>query len=478
MKKFSMALLVAFLGAGVVTACGGDDKNSCEDEKSACDAIANADGVHAGEDCKCTYTCKPGYHKVEASDGTGLFTCQPDDNTCAEVCTGIMIPEGVECKGELDASKTKCSPVFSCVAGYRNANGSTNSDIECVEDNDSCDNSVCTSVPDNGAECRGVKDESVAGGCKAVYSCGEGYRNDNGSEGPDIECVHTTPCDNQTCAVALPYECVKTVNGTACDISYKCASPYEKVTEGVDPTNDDFIAYGFLCLLPNGEICQGNDECISGNCETIDEDTMKCAEKDNGGGETGQACGSDGDEPCPVDSQCISGHCKAADDIIHTSCSPDSSQDYCFGNMKVYCLEGNDGNAQYSYENCDEDATCTVEGLTARCVLNAPVDPTVCSAATEGNVAYSCGGDEDEENWGGYKKSIAKTCTNNSGTYEWVESSINCASYESCYPKHAAKRCTTGSPLDYAIGRECYNNDLNCASDYCDPSTNLCAERP
>ena len=362
MKKFSMALLVAFLGAGVVTACGGDDKNSCEDEKSACDAIANADGVHAGEDCKCTYTCKPGYHKVEASDGTGLFTCQPDDNTCAEVCTGITIPEGVECKGELDASKTKCSPVFSCVAGYRNANGSTNSDIECVEDNDSCDNSVCTSVPDNGAECRGVKDESVAGGCKAVYYCGEGYRNDNGSEGPDIECVHTTPCDNQTCAVELPYECVGTVNGNACDISYKCASPYEKVTEGVDPTNDDFIAYGFLCLLPNGEICLGNDECISGNCETVDEDTMKCAEKENGGGESGDAC--DADNPCAADAQCINSVCKTADDLAFTECSY-SDSDYCFGNIKVACEDGSSW-SMYMKTTCAEG--CELDHGTAKCV--------------------------------------------------------------------------------------------------------------
>ena len=91
---------------------------------------------------------------------------------------------------------------------------------------------------------------------------------------------------------------------------------------------------------------------------------MKCAEKDNGGGETGQACGSDGDEPCPVDSQCINHVCKTADDLAFTECTY-TDPDYCFGNIKVSCDEGSWGN-MYMKTTCSEG--CELNSRIASCI--------------------------------------------------------------------------------------------------------------
>lgn len=377
MKKFSMAMLIALMGAGFVTACGSDsdddnndDANACQEVK--CDAIANADGVAKGDDCACEYTCKNGFVKVDGENGS--FTCEEsaeeENDPCKDFagCKGVSLPY------------------------------------------------VCTPT----------KDESAADGCKAVLSCD---------------------------------------------------SDYTKV-------DDADNANGFRCLLPDDAVCLGDDECISGYCEVVDDETRKCAQKNDGGngeGEGGEAksCDPSDANACGTDELCITNVCKKADDLINTPCSTSTDTDYCFGNMKVYCFEG-DSSTQYTYESCKDGASCVVDGLTAKCVAPEPVDPTVCSASTENSVMYACGGEEDEENWGGYTKSIVKTCTNNDGIYEWVEKSTDCNSYsgEACYPKHAGETCTNASPLDSPNGTQCHGINMNCASDYCDPDTDLCADKP
>ncbi len=361
MKKLSMALLVALLSAGFVSACSDDKKDddpktptdACAEVK--CDAIANANGVAKGDDCVCEYTCKLGFDKVDGADGA--FTCEASKNDCSNVtCNAIA-----------------------------NANG--------------------------------------------------------------------------------------VAKGDDCACEYTCNSNAEKV--------DDPAAAGkFKCLLKNDEVCNGNDECASGNCESLDDETSKCAApKDPGNVQEGTACNPADANPCEnADALCIGNVCKTADDLNMKECAS-TDAGYCFGNVKVNCVQGDNEDYRYIKDTCATGSSCVVKEGEAKCELD-DVDPTVCSEATEGNKLYSCGGEESDDEVGAYLKAITKTCTNNSGTYEWVESAHECNSYsgEVCWPNHASTQCTTAYPGNAAIGDSC-NNNIDCVSDYCN-SDKVCAEKP
>lgn len=330
---------------------------------------------------------------------------------------------------------------------------------------DACASSkVCDNLPNNGAVCDKVADASAEGGCKGVYSCPSGYTNLNNSNGPDIDCAPEQACASTVCNEVANADGV--ASGEDCACSYTCKDAYDRI-------DDASAAKGFKCLLKNDEICNGNDECASGNCESVDEETSKCAPAGTNPGPVNE-CDPSNANACSDGKLCIKNACKTADDLDHTECSPSTDSDYCFGNVKVYCLEVG-GVSQYSKESCTDGAECIVSDRVASCVLPT-VDPDACTAANVDAVIYSCGGDESEDDPGAYMKSITKTCTDNNGTYEWVEKVEDCSSNGVCWPKHVSAKCTSAIPFDRAIGADC-SAALDCASDFCDPDTNKCAEK-
>ena len=315
MKKFSMAMLIALMGAGFVTACGSDsdddnsnDANACQEVK--CDAVANADGVAKGEDCACEYTCKSGF--VEVEGGNGAFACEePEADKCKEVkCDAIANADGVA-KGEDCACEYTCKSGFDKVDG---ANGSFTCEASAEEDEAPCkDFAGCegVSLP---YVCTPTEDEAAEGGCKAVLSCG---------------------------------------------------SDYTKV-------DDADNANGFRCLLPDNAICLGDDECISGNCEVVDDETRKCAPKSDGGEGEGEGGGSDAKacdpsdaNACGADGLCIANVCKTADDFNFKEGNSYSDSDYCFGKVRVSCEMGDTWD-MYTKTTCSEG--CELKGGKASCI--------------------------------------------------------------------------------------------------------------
>ena len=331
---------------------------------------------------------------------------------------------------------------------------------------DACASSkVCDNLPDNGAVCDKVADASAEGGCKAVYSCPSGYVNLNNSNGPDIDCAPEAACANTVCNEVANADGV--ASGEDCACSYTCKDAYDRI-------DDASAAKGFKCLLKNDEICNGNDECASGNCESVDEETSKCAPAGTNPGPVDE-CDPSNANACSDGKLCIKNACKTADDLDHTECSPSTDSDYCFGNVKVNCLEVN-GVSQYSKESCTDGAECVVSDRIASCVLPT-VDPDECTEANADAVIYSCSGDEVDDSFGGYSKSIEKKCTQGTDGYAWVETVSNCTGGDACYPKHASSKCLNTLPNEQAIGADCFGKDFNCASDFCDPDTNKCAEK-
>ncbi len=458
MKKISLAMLITLLGAGLVYGCGDDDDDDDTVDCSTvtCTAVANADGVASDVDgeCKCAYTCKTGYDKVDDASVEGGMKC---------------VEKKTDDKKEDDKKDDKVD----------------------------CSTTTCTAV----ANADGVA-SAVDGECKCAYTCKNGYKKvDDASAEGGMKCEEDKTGDDKECSSDT--DC-KDSSKPKCNESNVCvADPSvnngcadnKECCEAKPCANNLTCSDAGKCLGKNGDICLGNDECESNYCDLSDSENGKCADKpaenppvtDNR-----EDCNTDADcnaaapegvsgapEEGGDPAICLGNKCTTASWLRLKECA-DTDDGVCIGNKAFFCSDGGDDGAWSSlwdYETCDNG--CEVVSGVAQCKAKevVVVDPGVCNEANLGYRQFSCSGDADTENSGAFLTAVTKECKKVADAYDWVETTSKCSSgSNSCWPEAAALGCTAAWGPFKDNDAECYSNHNNCKSGYCTKDS-VCADK-
>ena len=370
-----------------------------------------------------------------------------------------------------------CSTEKPC----ENADQYCNANSECVDkladDAECADANQCKSGACNDGKCGAAKADDCK--CDDGSACPDGDKNKCTSKAEDCKCDDGSDCpDGDKTKCTSKAEDCKCDDGSDCPDGdkNKCEGAAEecKCDDGSNCPDGDKAKCTPASTEPlaNGEVCNDNNECKSGYCETVDDETRKCADKpEDDPKPDGKACTDDSKCDASKGERCIDTVCLTADKLDKTKCS-EAETGYCFGNIRVFC-NVQESASLYDTQDC-KDAECNDNAGKPVCKAKEPADPTKCTAENVDAVVYSCGGDLNED--GSYTKSITKTCTKDGSNYKWVDKEKDCGD-DACWSNHASSACLGTYPNDFENGKDCSSN-LNCKSDYCDTATKKCADKP
>ena len=414
MKKWSIALLVALLGAGFV-ACSedklengsgcdkGDECKSgyCSDEKVCADKpeaeackedktcddtnkyCIEADNVcvdkkDADADCTADNECKS--NKCDA-ESKKCVAVAPEENDCAATCTdtnkycngdGACVDKkdaDADCTADNECKSGDCSDAGKCVAA--------STDPELPEDGSECDT---PSIACNGKNLVECAEDAMAPGELAwkVTACADAcldlddadpacYKACDEADKKTVKCDPDSGDDGDSLKASLELTCTVIGDGkyeivtkrNECEGMYTCDTTTGLCeTAGTSEPDKN---------LENGETCEKNSDCKSNYC---DEATKKCTDKPSDKKANGEAC-TDANE-------CESGYCNetcadmpvASGASCKTSAECTEQTEICGAEYTCIVAEGKAGLG----DACTDDASCAAELACAdngKCVLSA-----------------------------------------------------------------------------------------------------------
>ncbi|MCA9520673.1 MAG: hypothetical protein KC609_06865 [Myxococcales bacterium] len=303
-----------------------DDETGTDCGGPKCGKCGSGQTCNVDSDCDADNKCKSGFcRKLDGVACTDPSQCLSSacgaDNKC-------HCGDGLKNDGE---SGTDCGGPLcvSCAAGQ-----------SCVLDTDCssgqlCSNAVCRSI--DGEACE-TNDDCVSGSCgdDKTCHCGDGMMNES-ETGVD-------------CGGAI---CGKCATGQSCAFNIDC--------------EDKNLCTQNVCRRMDGQACEANDECISGQCEDAvcvsckdgklnnSETDLDCGGPHCAGCEIGKVCANDAD--CGATTRCRSAVCKVRDGELCES-DADCISDICHpatGRCISYCPTASDP------KDCDGDGTLNVD---------------------------------------------------------------------------------------------------------------------
>ena len=434
--------------------CFGNIKVSCEDGENWSQYVKDDCGDNICEEANGNPICK---------------VKEVDPGECSNANVGAIV---YACGGEVEGNGSNISIKRTCTKNgtkYEWVDVPTNCDMSngygCLA---ACPEDACSSI--------GVCKVDIGSDCSNDNYCKSGYCKDKKCATPEPSTDKKN--DGEKCTKADECKSGKCESG-------KCGKTQanEKLDDGANCNKDEDCKSNYCheskCEqkqaepLENGAVCTDDKECKSGYCETDDDETRKCAEKpQDPPTPDGKACTDDKGCDSSKNERCVDKVCLTADKLDKKECS-EAEAGYCFGNIRVFC-NVQESASLYDTQDCKE-AECNDNGGKPICKAKEVEDPSKCTEANVDAVAYSCGGDLNDD--GSYTIAITKTCTKDGSEYKWVEKTDNCQNDDACWSNHASSKCIGTYPNDFENGKACTTN-LNCKSDYCDTSSKKCADKP
>ena len=503
MKKLSIALLFAMLGAGFVTACDDDSNdNKCSQSAESC----KADGRDFDAD-KCECVEKKACTLTETDCTSQNKTLDADKCECIDNKTCTLTETDCTSQNKtLDADKCECISTTSEDCTKDNCEG------YCI------DKSTCISIGKSCTEAKSLCVDNVLISCgKDIASAWEGNEDDGSlvwiekkcgnkvcatnenetacyekCDAPDTNkylCDENSGEDGDSLTTSFTYTCkaigedklyVKTATtecGTDfCDTStgkcYEQPTVEKKKEEGEECKEDKEcytgVCFSDYCFKPKGidESCWDDKQCVSNSCEVPDGyKSGKCI--------TGLALG----KPCTNGSECHSGYCDSTKNVcaenpdvsdgkIECTSSLDCTTGMCDANLKCSTVDQPGLGSKCVGGKCAKGLSCNAKDL---CVLEAMVkEGEACSEKSiscDGEVLVTC----DASGMGAPKtystklcpkitngKSNNKTCVEHDSTAECLsycaqpgDSAIECDGEDAYYEMNCTQ---VGNKLVYVRG--------------------------
>ncbi len=404
-------------------ACNGnlnataDDPEDCQSATSSCyggsclldnGQLCTADAQCGTGNCECTgnacaqrrcapAACACGFDA--ASDGTcdGFLTGGVDD---PEDCqSGTSSCYGGACKkdnGQSCTGDVECG-IGNCECTGANCTSRVCNNVACVCGYDATSNGACdgnlTNLVDDPEDCESATSSCYGGACKK----------DNGQS-----CTGDVECGIGNCECTGPSCSARACNAVACRCRYDAAADgacdAELAPGADDPEHCESLTqscYGGACLLDNNEVCTGNAQCGSQNCECVNNTCTqrRCAPTScpcrfdaavDGVCDGFLVSGSDDPEFCESSTQsCYGGNCRKDNG---QSCAGDGE---C-GESNCECVNASCSARQCNAVACYCGYDTTSTGVCDGSLTPGSDDPEDCQSSTSSCYGTSCLLDNNE----------------------------------------------------------------------------------